>query len=500
MENYKYDKLDFSKVLIKRYKEFTPVINEYFSRLKVDLNFSDEEIKSKVKLLLDNVNEIKFESIREKYKGAFIPKEHKILFNLELLKFKQDYEELFHILTHELDHATNYNKKDKKFGMYRYDKRPLHGFNPNDLLLDEIRTDIGASRRVYNDKYTDDTKMIRKTKGYKNFTVFSTMLQNCLGITEKEFIQSSKNGRDTFDKEMKTKFLDENDYTKFMEIFTTNTSIIYNDRNKETNLILENRNIYKDSFDNLKKLSYIGLNLKMEKDISDNIDINLSEYLKNIRYSIEENNKNFNFASHEFAATDRLNNIIEKSDIIQFDDILKYVNSVKKEPKSKVQNVVESKIMYLEMLSENKSILGEKYKTAVESVISLKSIFNLKSYAKNNLKLDFQNNKEAQFEKELDPDIVAKRKNEKENIYYWDNSSVIEDMKVAFYVNEKKHCAVPNKIEVKTDNKDFKENELKSSLLSSTRSINEIFNIDKEKIYNNINLSNGTHKSNSIDL
>lgn len=504
MESYKYEKLDFSDMFLKKYKEFTPILNEYFSRMKVDLNLGDEQIYNKINLLIQNVDSISFGIVPKKYKGCFIPERHKILLNVNMFNYMKDFELLFNIITHELDHATNYDKKNKKFGMYRYNKKIGNYFNPHDELLDEIRTDIGSTRRVYNDNYTDDKKMIRKTAGYKNFTMFSTMLQNCLGITEKEFVQSSIDGRVNFDNKMKNKFSNPKDYFKFMERFTIDTSILMNFDTANRNLILENKNIFNNTFKDLKKLSYIGLNLKLEKDILENkdMDFNLEEYLKNIRYSIEENSKNFEFAATEFSIIERLSKTLHMLSNHNFQDLLNFQETRNNEKNSKAQNVLESKILYLEMLLENKEKLGDKYGNAMEKVISIKEISKLKIYSKDELKLDFRDNKEIEFKKQLDPKTVMERKKEKENTFNWDNSEVIANIKHAFNINKYKPInIVLSKIIKEKDEDQFLEldtpnttvaNSFKKGIDSLTKSSDEISDLDKKEISETNNLNKNT--------
>jgi|GEM_PF-3110616 len=488
MENFKYEKLDFNDMFSKRYKEFTPILNEYFSRMKADSNLSEEQIDNKIILLLKNVRKIKFGILPIKYQGCFIPEKHKILLNANMFNYEQDFENVFSILTHELDHACNYDEKGKKFGMYRYDKKGNNIFNPQDILLDEMRTDIGATRRVFNDNYIDDKKMIRKTFAYQNFSAFSTVLQNSLGIDEKEFLQSSEQGRTAFDKQMESKFPDPEDYYKYMERFTLDTSILFNikmgkDKSKKS---FEYNNAFKD----LKTLSYIGLNLKMEKDITDNPNINFSEYLKDIKYSMEENNQNFDYTTKEFGITNRINEILELVNKGRFEDIgtMEKVKKTKEDSLNFAEkNILESKIMYLEMLVDNKEQLGQKYNTALNKITTAEKASELVEYSKEELNLEFKDNQENQFKIELYSDIQEKRNFFKNNSYNWDNSEVIENMNCFFNINkEKKINKLYAKIvKIKFPNKLIQLNSPKHDVVQEVNSINES-NKFKKDICNSI--------------
>lgn len=507
MGNKNYEKLDFSDKFSERYKEFTPILNEYFSRMKADLDLSDEQIDNKVNLLLKNVKKIKFAAIPLLYKGQFRAKERKILLNASMLNYPQDSEELFNIITHELGHACSLDKQNKKFGMYRRGNGILAAYNSNDCLLDEIRTEISSTRRVYNDNYTDEEKMIRNTYGYKNYSAFSTMLQNCLGITEKEFIQASDNGRADFDKQMETKFANPEDYKKFMEKFSMETTNILNIRLSTPKMTRGDKKIVAKSFDKLQELSYVGLNLKMEKDILDNPNMNIEEYLKNMRYSIEENSKNFEDTVAVFGITDKMQEIRDLARSGNFEKLMHphlKNRGTKEQPKSKAQNMLESKIMYLEMLSENKELLGDKYIESACKITSIKEVSELKEYSKTELDLEFKNNEEKEFKKELDCDIIEKRKAEKEKPYVWDNKEIIDQIESFIEVSKSKKI---NKLYVKIikimyphyqkfldSSKENgineqivpdKSNELKHNICNMTKSDMEISVIDNERTNSN---------------
>ena len=228
MEISKYEKLDFSNIFYKKYREFTPILNEYFSRMKVDMNLTDKELDNKIRLMLQNVHNVKFGIMPKTLKGYFRPDKHRIVFNANLFNKDYNYEELFNIITHELDHACSYDIKNKRFGLYRYDENSKNNFNNKDIFFDELRTDLGSTRRVFNDNYVDDDKMIRHTYAYKNFSSFSTVLQNCLGINEVEFLKLADKGRSFFDKKMESKFENPKDYQIFMEKFAINSSYMLN--------------------------------------------------------------------------------------------------------------------------------------------------------------------------------------------------------------------------------------------------------------------------------
>ncbi|MDD2376470.1 MAG: hypothetical protein PHD15_04665 [Clostridia bacterium] len=486
MENSKYEKLDFSKILLKRFKKLTPVLNEYFSRVKADLNLSDEQINHKVNLLCKNVNGIKFQILPVPVIGGFDSKSHKIYLNANLFNYQQDYEKLFGVLTHELDHACSYNEEDKKSGMYKIQGDNILENNEQDIILDEMRTEIGATRRVFNDNYIDDEKMIRKTSGYnKGFTLFTTVLQNSLGINEKEFLKKSDQGRYAFDKQMESKFLDSKDYYKFMEKFSLHTSILFNEyiEKRENPSFLSDE--FGESYNEFRKLSYVGLNLRMEKDILDDPNLNIDEYVKNMRYSIEENKSHFNFFEKEACRVYDHNGCC-------------FAYTPPNKP-SNAQNMLESKILYLEMLLDNKELLGDKYNDSINKITSIKEASELKDYAKEQLNLEFKDNQEIKFEKELDSKTVAKRKSEKCNSYNWNNSEIEMNLEHFLDMNKNKiwnrlmarimRNLYPNEIdkvnylnkkqilEKKTKNKNdqkLMDNPIKSQ--------DEILNLDKDRI------------------
>lgn len=443
MKNKEYESLDLSKRLYKRYKQFTPILNEYFSRMKADMNLSNEEINGKIDLLLKNVKKINFGIMPNIYKGFFRPDKQRITFNANLFNTKVNYEQLFNIITHELDHACCYDEKNKKFGLYRYDKKSVTSFNPKDIFLDELKTDIGSTRRVFNNNYLDSEKMIRHTYAYKNFSSLSTVLQNCLGISEREFLKLSDKGRTYFDKQMQQKFSNPKDYHRFIEKFALDTSLMLNIKTEKIEITPETVIDFNTAFYDLKSLSYIGLNLRMEKEILDNPNIDLNEYIKNMRYSLEENNKNFEYANEGFAIDDFMNSLLSRIsanyDLDMLDSSESMNNKKKREEvKSKSQNMLENKILYLEMLEENKELLGDKYKEALKQIGVVKNVESLKEYAKEILHMEFKDNEEVEFRKELDNTIIEKRKAEKENPYIWDNRQVVQEIIHFFNVNKEK--------------------------------------------------------------
>lgn len=512
MKKREYEKLDLSNRLYKRYKEFTPILNEYFSRMKADMELTDEEINIKVDLLLKNVRKINFGIMPIIYKGFFRPDKRRITFNANLFNTKVNYEQLFNIITHELDHACCYDEENKKFGLYRYDKKSVTSFNPKDVFLDELKTDIGSTRRVFNNNYADEDKMIRHTYAYKNFSAFSTVLQNCLGITEKELLKFSDKGRVYFDEQMKTKFTNPKDYNRFMEKFALDTSVMLNIKTEKVEITPETVIEFNRAFYDLKSLSYIGLNLRMEKEVLENLDMNLDEYVKDMRYSIEQNRRNFEYANEGFAIDDFMNKLLSRvSDSYMFDvldaDESKNNNKEKNEIKSKSQNMLENKIMYLEMLMNNKDLIGDKYKEAVKQIAFVKNESELKKYSNEQLNLDFKDNKEEEFRKELETSIIGKRKAENEPSYSWDNRQVVEEIIHFFKINKRKGVSKINakvmlmlypetkKGLAASNEEKTKEgiNELRSDMRKVIRSQVEISSIDKtrqENIQKNLKENN----------
>lgn len=466
----RYEKLDFSNIFYKKYREFTPILNEYFSRMKVDMNLSDKELKSKINLMLQNVHNVKFGVMPKTLKGYFRPDKHKIVFNANLFNTDYNYEELFNIITHELDHACSYDIQNKKFGLYRFDGDSKNKFNKKDIFFDELRTDLGSTRRVFNDNYLDDDKMIRHTYAYKNFSCFSTVLQNCLGINEVEFLELADKGRGIFDKQMESKFANSKDYHMFMEKFAINASYMLNLKAGRIDATPENMSNFNEAFENITSLSYAALNLRMENEITNNPNIDLDKYLKNMRYSLEENEKNFNHASREFVVDDTVNKILENlsnSNLLNMQDLAMFENlGQKKDTKPKLkynaQNALENKIMYLEMLLDNKELLGDKYKEAIEKV-GVKEASTLKKYAKEKLNLEFKNNEEVEFKKELDSEVLEERKQTKENICYWDNTNIIQDISYFLNINKDKQM---NKVYAKIMQKLYPESIIKAKKIA----------------------------------
>lgn len=488
-----YEKLDFSNRFLKKYKELTPVLNEYFSRLKADLELTDNQIEEKVKLLLKNVHKIGFGSVPMLYKASFNPNSKKITFSAELFNFEPDYAELFCALSHELDHACSFNLDNNKFGLYTYQEHNTKLFNPQDLLLEEIKTDLGSTRRVNNENYTDDTKMVRKVPGYEAYSPFSTMLLNTLGITEKGFLQSADQGRELFNKQMESKFINPNDYYKFIDKFTLYTSTLLNiDTGKDT------KNNFDVTFNNLKELSYIGLNLRMEKDIVDNKDID--QCIKNIRYSLKENEINFNYATYMFNEKHAVINTLRKNASYQYADLYPKEKSQKEISKSNIQNLLESKILYLEMLASSKELLGTKYSNAVNKIFEFKKINDIKEYSKEELDLDFKNNNETEFDKELDSQICKIRKTDKENEYIWDNSEMTSNIEHFFETNRgkwynrylamkmaKKRNEKTKALIISNPKEDYlrkQMSDLRSQMHKNIKSKMEVSNIDKDNLIN----------------
>lgn len=500
MKSKEYERLDLSSTLYKRYGEFTPILNEYFSRMKADMNLTDEEIDAKIELLLKNVKKIKFGIMPIIYKGYFRPDKQRIILNANLFNTNINYEQLFNIITHELDHACCYDIENRKFGLYRYDKKSVNSFNPKDVFLDELKTDIGSTRRVFNNNYIDSDKMIRHTYAYKNFSAFSTVLQNCLGISEEEFLKISNKGRTYFDKQMEKKFTNPKDYHRFIEKFALDASIMLNIKTEKVLITMDTIADFKRAFNDIKDLSYIGLNLRMEKEILDNPDINIDEYTKNMRYSTEENKRNFEYAEKAFAIDELMNEILDKLSEDGILDISNFYTSSnssteKKEIKSKAQCTLENKILYLEMLQENKESLGSSYQHALKHIISAKDTTILKEYAKEELNLEFKDNSEVEFSKDLDPTTVEKRKVNKNNLYVWDNREIIGKLMHYFNVNKEKKINQLNarvmlmlypenkKSLGKSNEEKIKDsiNELRIDMRKVVRTQAEVVDIDKKK-------------------
>ncbi len=232
-EQYKqYKYLNYNKYWKQKGypKKFYNMLNEYFSRKAYDLDMSLEEIGREVGLFLNNVDEIEFGNFEELYTGEeayraslggfFSKDEKKISLNSMFYNSNSD-RNFFDSFAHEVSHAVAYDPENNIRGMYKSaTEKDFEGY-----FLEEIVTEMKASRLASNDRYSSDGMSLNLKEGYNKTAFIATALASALGVSEKEFLQIANKGRQYFDETFSARFPSGNYYNSVMKNFLYNASV-----------------------------------------------------------------------------------------------------------------------------------------------------------------------------------------------------------------------------------------------------------------------------------
>lgn len=196
------------------YGDILPVLKHIFHKRASEFEFSDQEMENQIKEFCKNCTKITLEFSKKANKaGSFKWSEERITLNTHPRKYLH----LYPTLIHEVYHAIS-------------PKGVLH-FNGNTLLgtaLDEICTEKAAMRTTPK-KITSRNYL--KTSGYHTITPILNLLASSIGLSEKQLLKASFQGREKFMQIIYSKFPGEihnENVEKMFQKFETSLDVIYN--------------------------------------------------------------------------------------------------------------------------------------------------------------------------------------------------------------------------------------------------------------------------------
>lgn len=200
----------------EKYGKYKYFLDEIIQRRAFEFGFSEERMEREIKCLVENVEEICFDSEDEEIKltehtvAAYSPNMKKIYINEKLFGeyykyFRSIYpekvanymigEKLFSALNHEVYHAIT-RVNDKMVGIEHLDSWGLNMVEGT--FLNEVLTE-SASTRTVRDKNQSHFKVgYRETLGYQNTTCMTGLLAHAIGVSEKELLSNGLGNYEMF--------------------------------------------------------------------------------------------------------------------------------------------------------------------------------------------------------------------------------------------------------------------------------------------------------------
>lgn len=206
--NKRIEQLLNKYVTPEKYGKYKYFLDEIIQRRAFEFGFSEERMEKEIQALVDNVEEICFDSEDEEISltdhtiAAYSPNKKKIYINEKLFEeyykyFRSVYpenvanymigEKMFSALNHEVYHAIT-RVSDKMVGIEHPDSWGLGMVECT--FLNEVLTE-SASTRTVRDKNTSHFKVgYRETFGYQNTTCMTGLLAHAIGVSEKELLSN----------------------------------------------------------------------------------------------------------------------------------------------------------------------------------------------------------------------------------------------------------------------------------------------------------------------
>lgn len=373
MEQYtEYKKYDFSDSYKNTNidKKFYLLLNEYFSRRKVEMDFTDEELVKDVNEILSKLKNINLRKSNNSRNGnmGYYNYNNKII-TIFINKCKPD--TLFSVLAHELGHLKNSREAFMKQDITDSNKKEKR--SAFSILKDAIKRNI-IWARVFNEIYAEnkayrlDSKhgYLQKdsdtieTIGYYNTTPIMAIMSNITGVSVKELLKNSEKQNSSFEETVLCNCKDQVSAKKYVENIAKNVHLLHKlayssslmtEKTKDNKLDNLIHDIHKNSIGILIERMKMQLpNLKKEE---------LNEYINTIKFSVSSITNNLELCSNlctdyidvSFSDTDmyvrqviqrienindfeklRDNNELDKIFIVTDNELKEFKDELKKDP------------------------------------------------------------------------------------------------------------------------------------------------------------------------
>lgn len=216
--NKRIEQLLNKYVTTEKYGKYKYFLDEIIQRRAFEFGFSEERMEEEIKCLVNNVEEICFDSeddeitLDEHTVAAYSPNKKKIYINEKLFDdyykyFKSVYpetvanymigEKLFSALNHEVYHAIT-RVNDKMVGIEHLD---FWGIDMVEgTFLNEVLTESASTRTVRNKNSAHFKVGYRETLGYQNTTCMTGLLAHAIGVSERELLANGLGNYEEFKK------------------------------------------------------------------------------------------------------------------------------------------------------------------------------------------------------------------------------------------------------------------------------------------------------------
>lgn len=337
-----YKQFNFnSEYEAKGYPEkFWPILNEYFSRYNNEFVSSEQELMIKKSQVFANLNSIELlKASKGSWYGCYFGQEKRIEINPVTKKLPEI--TLINTIFHELNHAGENMNSPFSTSFQQYNPSTSHW---EGIAMNEIITEMKSSRLAQSHNHLTqqqgDSKHLLNLSCYGDLIFAGSMFHSALGISEKEFLVSSGQGRQSFDNEMASKFPSPEDYRTFVNGIIFNTDALHALKyNRDRSIAysqddIENMQSYTDGIYNhclLAMDKVIPYQAFMNRNSTD-----MTEYLKKCRFYLNKLNANYRRGATQYTHGQDI-------DVSQ--------NTL-------LQNVQE-KIVVLEAIEKQKSSMGD---------------------------------------------------------------------------------------------------------------------------------------------
>lgn len=290
-EAYNYVASQINKTKINSL--FKPIVIDIILRRRQEYQLDDKYFNRDVESFINNVKEIYWDDLPEKFGGDFLPQKKCIRINRNAFKEnmndEQFAEKLLEVICHECGHAMNFDETgyDRTFKIDPKD--PADSTIPIDGIL-EIFTEKESDRLISNRKQEDAFKYYNKTTGYSSTTKYVNAIAAAFGIKEKDLLSAAIKGEQELYEALNVNIKDENfSKEKFKEI-SFNIRIVHKELHKDKDDEIDKKNlgyalkkIYKNSeqilvyrinnleWDNLEELQEKLEEIKLSQNAISNI-------------------------------------------------------------------------------------------------------------------------------------------------------------------------------------------------------------------------------------
>lgn len=233
---------------------FRPLLEDIMLRRATEFDLSDQEVCQDMISLMNNLTEIKIDTMPEKYKnaaGLYYSDRRQIIISEDYVKnatTPEDFERLYEILTHEVFHALARDQfgNTKISAPNKYNREVY-------MSLEEAIVEKAADRCVFGRNFYDRDHnyapfFYQNRYGYHDITYITDIIEATYGVSEKAFLKHAIQGRQKV-AEFLSSVVGENveDTIDYLERIELNYSILHKALYQENLSTEEQARIVKDT-------------------------------------------------------------------------------------------------------------------------------------------------------------------------------------------------------------------------------------------------------------